>query len=158
MSRACRILLAEDNPGDVYLVREALNRQSLFYELTVATDGEQAWRLVEAADTGSVAEFDICMLDLNLPVRPGLEVLTRIRSCRGAMAKALVVIVTSSNLPQDRAAAALGRADYYFCKPSSLYSFLQLGQIVSELWTERMPSSGNPSSFQTGTGEALSNE
>jgi two-component system, chemotaxis family, response regulator Rcp1 len=158
MSRACRILLAEDNPGDVYLVREALNRQSLFYELLVATDGERAWTMIEAADAGKIEGFDICMLDLNLPVRPGLEVLTRIRSCRGPMAQALVVIVTSSNLTQDRVATSRDGADYYFCKPSNLHSFLQLGEIVSGLWAGRTLNSGNPTSIAQGAGGAQPNE
>ena len=139
MGRALRILLAEDNPGDVFLVKEALNRHSLEHELTVAGDGEAAWALIERADTPQGRNFDIVLLDLNLPVRSGLELLNRIRSGRRNMVRALVVIVTSSNSPVDRAGAAEGGADYYFCKPSHFEEFLQLGSVIKELCAARAP-------------------
>jgi CheY-like chemotaxis protein len=128
-----RILLAEDNPGDIYLVEEALKRQSIAHELTVVTDGELAWKSIESADKAGDG-FDLYMLDLNLPARPGLELLTRIRKSRGKISTAPVVIVTSSNSTRDRAAAARAGADYYFCKPSKLEEFLKLGHIIQELW------------------------
>jgi DNA-binding response OmpR family regulator len=137
MGRALRILLVEDDPGDVFLVKEALNRHSLKHELTVAGDGGAAWALIERADTPRGRNFDIFLLDLNLPVRPGLELLKRIRSSRRSMARALVVIVTSSNSPVDRDGATQGGADYYFCKPSHFEEFLQLGSVLKELCAAR---------------------
>ena len=134
MGPALRILLAEDNPGDVFLVEEALNRQSIAHEITVVSDGERAWKSIEAADAAGGGAFDLFMLDLNLPVRPGLELLARIRRSRGRISKAPVVIVTSSNSTRDRNAAARGGADYYFCKPSKLEEFLKLGPILEQLW------------------------
>ncbi|HLG97685.1 MAG TPA: response regulator [Bryobacteraceae bacterium] len=137
MSRALRILLAEDNPGDVFLVREALKRHSLEHELTVAKDGQSAWQLIEAADGALDPRFDLFLLDLNLPVRPGLELLGRIRACKGDMSRALVLILTSSNWNHDRRTAVRDGADYYFLKPSTLDAFLQLGAIIRELWAAR---------------------
>jgi len=133
MREGLRILLAEDNPGDVFLFEEALKRHAISHELTVATDGEGAWKWIEAAETAQ-AGFDLFVLDLNLPVRPGLELLARIRSSHGKMSRAPVVIMTSSNAMRDRSAAAHGGADYYFCKPSNLDEFLKLGSIVQQLW------------------------
>lgn len=140
MRRALRILLAEDNPGDVYLVKEAFKTHSLEHELIVAGDGGVAWQLIEEADQPRTQGFDIFMLDLNLPVRTGLELLARIRSSRRKMSRAVVVIVTSSNATGDRNAAISGGADFYFCKPSTLDGFLQLGSIVKELWGARSAS------------------
>jgi CheY-like chemotaxis protein len=140
MGRALRILLAEDNPGDVFLVKEALKKHSIEHELTVASDGGAAWKLIEAADQPHNKGFDIFMLDLNLPVRPGLELLGRIRSSRRKMSRAVIVVVTSSNASGDRNAVARGGADYYFCKPSTLEGFLRLGSIVKELWEARVAS------------------
>lgn len=134
MASALRILLAEDNPGDVYLVEEALKRQSIAHKLTVVNDGDRAWKSIEAAETGGTEGFDLFMFDLNLPARPGLELLARIRRSRGRISKAPVVIVTSSNSTRDRTAAARGGADYYFCKPSKLDDFLKLGSIIQQLW------------------------
>ena len=139
MSSALRILLAEDNPGDVYLVEEALKRQSLAHELTVVNDGDRAWKSIEAAENSEARGFDLFMFDLNLPARPGLELLARIRRSRGKISKAPVVIVTSSNSMKDRTAAAWGGADYYFCKPLKLDEFLKLGPIIEKLWLASAP-------------------
>ena len=140
MSRALRILLAEDNPGDVFLVKQALRRHSIEHELTVAKDGQSAWQLIEAADNARHDAFDLFMLDLNLPVRPGLELLGRIRGCQGNMSQALVLILTSSNWNHDRAAAVRDGADYYFLKPSNLEGFLEVGAVVRELTAARAAS------------------
>ena len=137
MGRALRILLAEDNPGDVFLVREALRRNFIEHELTVAKDGRSAWDLIEAADGSGTEGFDIFMLDLNLPARTGLELLSRIRGGRGNIADALIVILTSSNWSKDRMSAERDGADYYFLKPSTLDGLLQIGNIIAQLWSER---------------------
>jgi CheY-like chemotaxis protein len=141
-----RILLAEDNPGDVFLVKAALKRHAIEHELTVARDGQSAWKLIEAAEASPDQQFDLFMLDLNLPVRPGLELLARIRSSSGEMSRALVLIMTSSNSAQDRAAAAQDGADYYFFKPSNLEAFLELGSVVKDLWAERNDRKSNQAS------------
>jgi CheY-like chemotaxis protein len=133
-----RILLAEDNPGDVFLVKEALSRHSIDHTLTVASDGQRAWERIEAAEEERAKVFDLFLLDLNLPVRPGLELLARIRGSRTKISRAPIVIVTSSNSIHDRAAAERAGADRYFCKPSNLEEFMELGCIVRELWTARL--------------------
>lgn len=127
-----RILLAEDNPSDVFLVKEALKQHAIPHELTVATDGDKAWKWIDKAEAAGQT-FDLFMLDLNLPARPGIELLTRIRNSSGKIAKAPVLIMTSSDAPPDRLAAARGGANYYFRKPSNLDEFLNLGVIVQQL-------------------------
>ena len=64
-----RLLLAEDNPGDVGLVREAIRTGGVDADLTVAKDGEQALILLRSA------RFNLVILDLNLPKRDGQAVL-----------------------------------------------------------------------------------
>lgn len=132
MRPALRILLAEDNPGDVFLVEEALRQHAIPHELTVATDGDKAWKWIDKAEAGRQC-FDLFMLDLNLPIRPGIELLNRIRSSAGKISKAPILIMTSSDAPRDRSAAARGGASYYFRKPSSLDEYLTLGSIVEQL-------------------------
>src|SRR5438093_11784374 len=63
-----QILLAEDNPGDVFLIREALREQGLEYELSVVEDGEEAVSCVcrEGVYAGG-ARPDLMLLDLNRP-------------------------------------------------------------------------------------------
>lgn len=137
MKPGLRILLAEDNPGDVFLVKEALRRHGIDHSLTTAANGQAAWELIEAAERQPRGGYDFFMIDLNLPSRPGVELVARIRSSRTSMSHAPILIVTSSGAPRDRAAAAQAGADYYFCKPSDLTQFLGLGLIVCQLLEQK---------------------
>ena len=71
-----RILLAEDNPADVYLIEEALRENGVEFDMTVAEDGEQA--LTMLADPAR--QLDVVLLDLNMPKRGGSEVLEKLRA------------------------------------------------------------------------------
>ena len=74
-----RVWLAEDNPGDVFLVETALRLENLDAELVVAADGEQMLRLLESIDAGETSCPDVVLLDLNLPRYSGADVLARLR-------------------------------------------------------------------------------
>jgi CheY-like chemotaxis protein len=136
-SAALRILLAEDNPGDVYLVKEALRQHSIEHELVLAEDGISAWKLIDGLELDGANSFDICILDLNLPVRDGLELAARIRGSDGRRPRTLILIMSSSNSARERSAAIDAGADYYFCKPSNLAEFLGFGAILQDLWKAR---------------------
>ncbi len=126
------ILLAEDNPGDVFLVRRALEKNDLDCKVIVVEDGQAALQFMEEADAdGGVACPDLVLLDLNLPRATGSRVLTRIRQsprCAGTP----IIIITSSDSPLDRESAARLGATGYFQKPGDLAGFMRLGQIVRE--------------------------
>ena len=77
---AIRILLAEDNEGDVYLVRRALEKQGLAHQLIVARNGEDALRMLMDAEKGPAGSLpDLILLDLNLPRVDGGQILSRVR-------------------------------------------------------------------------------
>jgi CheY-like chemotaxis protein len=131
MSSPITILLAEDNPGDVFLVRRALEKHGLRdVELIVVEDGQAALRYIERVDgDDSVFSPALALLDLNLPRATGSRILLRIRQSRrcGAIP---IIIVTSSDSPLDREAAAQLGATGYFQKPGDLAGFMHLGQVV----------------------------
>lgn len=128
-----RILMAEDNPGDVFLVRRALEKHNLDVDLQVVQDGQAALRLIEHADADdSVICPDLVVLDLNLPRATGGRVLERIRQSP-RYAATPIIVVTSSDSPLDRAAAARFGAAHYFQKPSDLAGFMELGGIIRNL-------------------------
>jgi CheY-like chemotaxis protein len=133
MSLPVRILLAEDNPGDVYLVRRALEKHGFRdVELTVVDDGQAAFRYMERVDADdSLQAPHLALLDLNLPRATGNRILMRIRGSRRCAAIP-IIIVTSSDSPVDRAAAAELGATSYFQKPGDLAGFMQLGRIVRD--------------------------
>src|SRR5215813_14034578 len=89
---AARIVLVEDNPGDVYLLEKALQARKLAYELVRYDDGEQA--LSGLADE-DVAAPDLILVDLNLPKRGGFEVLTAVRQMPRLVGVPLGVLTSS---------------------------------------------------------------
>jgi CheY-like chemotaxis protein len=129
-----KILLAEDNSGDVFLVRRALQKHHIEYNLTLIEDGEAAMRYLNAIDAARDPEDcpDLILLDLNLPRCSGSQVLESLKSspvCRDAP----VIVLTSSDSPHDRAKAINLGAAHYFCKPTDLAGFMALGQVVEDV-------------------------
>jgi CheY-like chemotaxis protein len=125
-----RILLVEDNPGDVYLLEKALQARQIRYELVCCEDGEDAIRaLAEMTDPVP----DLILLDLNLPKREGFEVLRSIRN-RPRMVGVPVGVFTSSDDAGDRHRVALLGAERYIHKPPTLNEFIeQVGGAIEEM-------------------------
>jgi chemotaxis family two-component system response regulator Rcp1 len=129
-----RILLVEDNPGDVYLLEKTLQSRHLSYELTRYVDGEQAIRALHGDD---YVVPDLIILDLNLPRRGGFDVLQTIRS-KPAMVGIPVGILTSSDAVKDRHRIAVSGGELYIHKPPELEDFLeQVGQAIEDLLARR---------------------
>jgi CheY-like chemotaxis protein len=131
-SRAVRILLAEDNDGDVFLVQRALEKQGLRCQLDIAHNGEEALRALEAAETGQTDHFpELILLDLNLPRIDGNKVLAQLRKIE-AFSQTPVIVLTSSDSPRDRELAFSLGANSFFHKPTDLRAFMQLGQVIED--------------------------
>jgi DNA-binding response OmpR family regulator len=127
--RQVKVLIVEDNPGDVVLVREALTQAQVAFELTVQDDGESMLHLVEALEQQGGPFPDVVVLDLNLPRVGGLQLLARMRKS-AAWSAVPVIIASSAGAPSDRQAAAkLGISDY-FRKPADLEQFMEIGTMV----------------------------
>lgn len=137
MTELVQILLAEDNHGDVLLVREALREHHVEHELRVVKDGLQAERYIQRIGEASDAPCpDVLLLDLNLPHRDGHELLQLFRA-HPLCGTTPVIIITSSDAERDRKKAAEGGATRYFQKPSDIDEFIQLGAIVREVIGEK---------------------
>lgn len=127
------ILLAEDNPADVYLIQEALREHGVEYTMRVASDGQEVLRIVSSPQAGLGAQpLGLIILDLNLPRHDGLEILQRLRAT-AELAHIPVVVLTSSDSPRDRLIADQLGATRYLRKPSGLDQFLSLGATFKEL-------------------------
>jgi DNA-binding response OmpR family regulator len=124
------VLLIDDSPSDVLLVRTALRQSPIPADVVVASDGEQALKLLEK--TG----FDLVLLDLNLPRLDGHTILKQIRLQNGPP----VVVFSGSANPEDRQMALeLGAVDYVV-KPSHLDDFYSAVLGILERWSGNLPS------------------
>jgi two-component system, chemotaxis family, response regulator Rcp1 len=139
------ILVVEDTEADAFLIREALSQAGLECEAHVLDDGEKAIEFIDYLDENQSAPCpDAILLDLNLPKRTGDQVLQRIRRS-DKCSPIPVVIVSSSDSPKDKLEATRLGATRYFRKPSKLAEFMQLGQLVRDLLSERHSQSGGRS-------------
>jgi CheY-like chemotaxis protein len=131
-----QVLLVEDADADVVLVREALERCGLAFDLNVLDDGERAAQLVETVDAnggGAATSLPhLVLLDLNLPKQSGVQVLECIRKST-VWHDIPVVVLTSSDSPRDKSQVSSLGATEYFRKPSKLNEFMKLGPLVRKI-------------------------
>lgn len=118
-----QLLLAEDNPGDVVLIRTALSQVDA--EMIVASDGEQAVRYLRSS------HFDLVILDLNLPKRDGQSILQLFANTPEAPP---FVMFSSSVLQSDRELALLVGAKDYVVKPTNLDEFVEAVMEIVARW------------------------
>ena len=119
-----RILVVEDNPKNLKLVRDVL--QFSGYDVIVATCGEDGVRLA------AQRQPDLILMDLQLPGIDGTEALRQIRESDAGRAVP-VVAVTASAMNEDRDRAYAAGFDGYVDKPISVRG-LQ-GQVYDFLTT-----------------------
>ncbi len=125
-------MIVEDNPGDVLLVREALNESELRFELSHVSDGEKAVNyLHHRGEYKETLKPDLVLLDLNLPKRTGWEVFDEMRS-EDELKDVPVVILSSSGAPEDRRRVERASRSIYIRKPSDFDEFLGIGKQIKD--------------------------
>jgi two-component system, chemotaxis family, response regulator Rcp1 len=124
------ILLVEDNPGDVDLMREAFKESTVLSRLTVAADGEEALSFLRA-QTGFCP--DIVILDLNLPKKDGREVLAEMKADI-KLRTIPVVIFSSSEAERDLQQAYALHANCFVTKAVDLEMFLASVRAIADFW------------------------
>ncbi len=128
------ILLVEDNPGDVRLTQLALSNQELVHHLSVVSNGVEALAFLQREGKYRQAPRpDIILLDLNLPLMDGREVLNRIKS-DGDLKRIPVVILTTSDDERDILNSYDLHANCYIKKPVDINRFLKIVQAIEEFW------------------------
>jgi len=128
------LLLVEDNRGDVRLLQEALREGDAPCRLHVATDGEKALAFLRReAGHAEVPRPDLILLDLNVPRRPGAEVLAEIKGDPDLRRIPVIVMSTSAAAHEVRRAYDL-HANCYILKPFDLDAFLRQIRLLREFW------------------------
>ncbi|HEY1217407.1 MAG TPA: response regulator [Bryobacteraceae bacterium] len=128
------LLLVEDNPGDVRLTIEALKEGRVINNLIVVKDGQAAIAVLRRQGRYAKAACpDLILLDLNLPRKGGLEVLAEIKEDPG-LKHIPVVVLTTSQAPQDVLRAYQLHANCYIVKPVDLDQFMSVVQAIKGFW------------------------
>jgi DNA-binding response OmpR family regulator len=122
------IVVVEDNPADLWLVREALKAHCVRCVIQPVPDGEQALKLINSEES----RVDLFILDMHLPKHGGEEILTCLRATKH-YARTPVIMMTALESNMGAANAARNPTMVYFPKPSTLDEFMELGPIVVAL-------------------------
>ena len=128
----CNILLVEDNPMDIDLTRRAFAKRRLANPLEVDRDGEEALARMARWEAGEPPPL-VILLDLKLPKVDGLEVLRRIKTHPQFRTIPVVVLTTSAEEHDVRAAYQLG-ANSYIVKPVDFDKFLEVARQIDLYW------------------------
>ena len=128
------ILLVEDNPGDVRLIKEVFKDAKIYNSMQVAFDGEAALQILRNEGKYENSSCpDLILLDLNLPKKDGREVLKEIKADE-ALKCIPVVILTTSNAEEDLIETYKMNANCYITKPVDLDQFINVVESIENFW------------------------
>ena len=136
VGRPMEILLVEDGLMDARATIEALKSGDIKHRLTLVRDGEEAIEFLLQRDRFSRAPRpDLILLDLMLPKKSGMEVLSDIRG--DLMLKDIpVVVLTASDAGEDRVKCQLMDVDSFINKPVNLEKFLSVVKQLKRFWLD----------------------
>jgi two-component system, chemotaxis family, response regulator Rcp1 len=131
---APEILLIDDNLGDARLIGEVLRIAAPTAKLSVAHDGIEGIQFLRRAGEFQDSPIpDLILLDLRMPRKTGLEVLAEVK--QDPILKSIpIVILTSSEAPQDIRNTYNLHANCFMTKPIDLIGFLKAMQALNEYW------------------------
>ncbi len=148
LGRPIEVLLAEDDPADVELTLEVMDRTRLKVQMNVVIDGVEAMEYLrrDGKYTDSIRP-DLILLDLNMPRKDGREVLHEIKADEG-LKSIPVVILTTSDSDEDIIKTYATGANCYVTKPVGLEQFIKVVKSIEDFWftVVKYPSRGKDES------------
>lgn len=130
MQKNFKVLLVEDSPLDIRLVEQALGDSKAPVVLSVLRDGEAAINYLATEDA---ARIDLILLDLNLPLKNGMEVLAALRQ-NPKVDHVPVIILTTSNDQDQVLQAYRNRANAYVHKAIDADIFMERIKALVAFW------------------------
>ncbi len=128
------VLLVEDDPGDVLLIREAFNDQKVGNVLSVVSDGVEAMKYVRGEGEYAGRERpDLVLLDLNLPRKSGAEVLAEIKG-DPELSLIPVIVLTTSEAEEDVLRSYRMHANAYITKPVDFERFREIVHQIDDFF------------------------
>lgn len=132
------ILIAEDDPDDRYLAKEALSESRLANELYFVEDGEELMEFLR--HEGSYADAKpprpgIILLDLNMPRKDGREALLEIKA-DASLRRIPIVVLTTSKAEEDILRSYDLGVSSFIVKPVTFEGLVNLMQTLGRYWFE----------------------
>ncbi len=139
-----RVLLVEDNPGDVLLVKSVMSSIGMNTTVEVARNGEYALQLLrgELPDTEALVP-DLVLLDLNVPVKSGRQVLAEMKADPQLTSIPVIVLSSSAREYDVSSCYALG-ANCYVAKPLDLDVYEESLRALGAFWIDTAQLSSFP--------------
>lgn len=135
-SNPIEILLVEDNPGDIRLTEEALREGKVKNILHKVENGVEAMAfLCREGKYADAAQPDLILLDLNLPLKDGREVLAEIKSDE-QLKRIPVIVLTTSRAEADILYTYDNHVNAYITKPVDLDQFIKVIKTIEDFWFE----------------------
>ena len=128
------VLLVEDDPGDVLLIREAFEDNKVANRLHVVSDGVEALDFMrQAGEHADAPRPDLVLLDLNLPRKDGREVLAEVKN-DDALRTIPVVVLTTSQAEEDVLRSYDLHANAYVTKPVDFDRFIGVVRQIDQFF------------------------
>ena len=146
--RSLQLLVVEDNPDDIRILRRALSRNALVLIAHIARDGQEALNYLmhegEYEEGEPEPRPDLILLDLNLPRVNGIEVLKRVRADT-SLSSIPVVMFTSSSREEDITSSYRCGTNTYIQKPVEFDDYQRAISVLEEYWAQhaRLPNYGS---------------
>lgn len=132
--RILEVLQIEDNKADTALLKQVLKEAGFPVKLNCVENGEDAFLYLDKQGPyAHSSRPNVILLDLQLPKKDGLTVLTEIRR-RPEWARLPIVIFTSSEGDLDKEWASRLKADHYLVKPLELNQYGPLVKVLRDYW------------------------
>lgn len=134
--KTAQILLVEDNEGDIVLTIHALEECNIISEINVVKNGQEALDfLFQRGKYTRVEKPDLILLDINIPIFSGHEVLKQVKE-DDTLKSIPIIILTTSSSQKDVDLAYEYHANSYVMKPLEMEAFLQTILKIGEFWLQ----------------------
>lgn len=130
------ILLVEDNEGDIVLTLNAFEESKIKSNISVVKNGQDALDyLFQRGEFKEAVKPDLILLDINIPIFNGHEVLKKIKETP-ELKKIPVIMLTTSSSPKDIHTAYNNYGNSYVTKPIDMDDFIKAILKIEEFWLQ----------------------
>jgi CheY-like chemotaxis protein len=134
--KTAHLLLVEDNPGDILLTIEALKDRKFINKVSVTKNGVEALDFTfKRGDYQDAETPDLILLDINLPLKNGHEVLEELKSNEATRSIPVIVLSTSSDRRDIEKAKEL-QVDRFISKPLEISEFIDAISKIEAFWIQ----------------------